>query len=218
MTVYQQAQQEGQDVVRAAILDAATHLLVTEGPVALTVRRISAEVGCSTKVIYTLFGGKDSLTEALWLEGFARVERRLLDLPEDRDSLARLRTGLQVYRAYALSESDYYRVMFQGAIAGFSPSPDALETAKRSFLILVEGVARCLEEGRLRGGTAEEIADVLWMAMHGAVSLEISGYFDEPMSSQRYRLLCDSVLTPFLPPDDLPSDDRPDDKLDERSA
>ncbi|MFI6630425.1 TetR/AcrR family transcriptional regulator [Nonomuraea fuscirosea] len=198
VTAYQQAQRQGQGVVRDVILDAAKRLLVGEGPGALTVRRISAEVGCSTKVIYTLFGGKDGLSEALWLEGFARFERRLLEVPAHDDPLARLHEGLAAYRDYALSEPDYYRVMFQGAMPGFKAGEESVRVAKRTFDLLVRGVAACLEAGVLRGGTAAEIADVLWMAMHGAVSLEISDFFDQGEAEQRYRLLCASVLTPFL--------------------
>lgn len=206
VSAYKQAQREGQGVVRAAILDAAKRLLIAEGPAALTVRRISGEVGCSTKVIYTLFGGKDGLSEALWLEGFARFERRLLAVPPNDDKIARLHEGLAVYREYALSEPDYYRVMFQGAMSGFKPGPEATQTAKRTFELLVSGVADCLEAGLLRGAEPAEIADMLWMAVHGAVSLEISGFFEEEEAEQRYRLLCTSVLTPFLAHDgrDIP--------------
>ncbi|GAA1708061.1 TetR/AcrR family transcriptional regulator [Nonomuraea bangladeshensis] len=247
-TAYQQAQREGQDVVRTAILDTATHLLVTEGPGALTVRRIAGEAGCSTKVIYTLFGGKDGLVEALWLEGFARFERRLRAAPksargerrlhaapEDEhdkrgehgkgdehgkriavdgplseppaDPLAELRAGLDAYRDYALAEPDYYRVMFQGAVPGFSPGPEAVAAARRSFELLVHAVRACLEHGLLRGGTAREIADLLWMAVHGAVSLEITGFFAAPEAARRYRALYAAVLAPFLLPPDLPDDE-----------
>ncbi|WP_214317461.1 TetR/AcrR family transcriptional regulator [Nonomuraea sediminis] len=205
MSVYQLAQREGQEVVRAAILDAATRLLVSEGAAALTVRRIAAEVGCSTKVIYTLFGGKDGLVEALWLEGFARFERRLsaeLDTGDPRERLLRLGG---VYRAYALEESDYYRVMFLGAVPGFTPSSEAVTAAKRTFQILVDCVAACLDCGALTGGAAEEIADLLWMAVHGASSLEISGYFEPPVAERRYQRLLLSVITPFLPDERNPS-------------
>ncbi|MFC4119706.1 TetR/AcrR family transcriptional regulator [Nonomuraea zeae] len=202
VSAYRQAQREGQDVVRAAVLDAAKRLLITEGPAALTVRRISGEVGCSTKVIYTLFGGKDGLSEALWLEGFARFERWLLEVPIEDDPLAQLHAGIAAYRAYALAERDYYRVMFEGAVPGFRPGPEAVRAAKRTFDLLIRCVARCLESGVLRGADAGEIADVLWMAMHGAVSLEISGHFDQAEAEQRYGLLCSSVLTPFLAPDE----------------
>jgi len=202
LTAYRQAQQEGQGVVRTAVLDAATHLLISKGPAALTVRGIAGEAGCSTKVIYTLFGGKDGLTEALWLDGFARFEQRLLAVPAEADALAALRAGIVAYRAYALDEPDYYRVMFQGAVPGFAPSPQAQRAARRTFRLLLTGVRRCLTEGRLRGASAVEITDVLWMAMHGAVSLELSGYFDRAEAERRYRLLWSSVLHPFLVPDE----------------
>ncbi|WP_327085683.1 TetR/AcrR family transcriptional regulator [Nonomuraea sp. NBC_01738] len=201
-TAYEQAQRAGQGAVRATILDAAGHLLVAEGPAALTVRRISSEVGCSTKVIYTLFGGKDGLVEALWLEGFARFERCLTEARTDPDPLVRLHEAGLAYRAYALREPDYYRVMFQGAVPGFTPSAQALAAAGRSFQILVTGVEECLAAGQLRGGSAREIADLLWMAVHGATSLEISGHLAEAIAEQRFTLLCIAVLSPFLPPPD----------------
>ncbi|NRQ40202.1 TetR/AcrR family transcriptional regulator [Nonomuraea sp. NN258] len=202
ITAYQQAQQQGQSAVRTALLDIAKHLLVTEGPAALTVRRISAEAGCSTKVIYTLFGGKDGLAEALWLEGFARLEQRLMRLPAESDLLSQLRAGLTAYRAHALAEPEYYRVMFLGALPGFVPGPETAAAAKRTLNMLIDGVQICLDAGVLRGATAVELAEVLWMAMHGAVSLELSGFFVPAEGEQRYELLCSSVLSPFLPTDE----------------
>ncbi|BCJ50317.1 hypothetical protein Asp14428_17920 [Actinoplanes sp. NBRC 14428] len=209
---YQRAQREGQSVVRAAILDAARNLLIGEGPAALTVRRISSEAGCSTKVIYTMFGGKDGLSEALWLEGFARLEQRLLAVPRGGDPLGRLTAVLDAYRAYALAEPDYYRVMFLGALPGFRAGEKAIGAVKHTFELLVAGVAACLEAGELAGGTAAEIADMLWMAAHGAVSLEIMSYFEEADASARYRLLCTSLLTPFLTatPRPTPAGPRPE--------
>lgn len=201
---YQQAQREGRSAVRTAVLGAARNLLISEGPTALTVRRIASEVGCSTKVIYTLFDGKDGISEALWLEGFARLEQRLLMVPRDSGPLDWLLGALDAYRAYALAEPDFYRVMFLGALPGFRADDEAVHAAKHTFELLVAGVAACLETGELAGGTATEIADVLWMAVHGAVSLEIMSYFEEAGASARYRLLRTSVLTPFLTADQRP--------------
>ncbi|MGW5684557.1 TetR/AcrR family transcriptional regulator [Nonomuraea sp. NPDC003754] len=198
MTAYSEAQQVGQEAVRAAILDATTHLLVAEGPGALTVRRISGAVGCSTKVIYTLFGAKEGLEEALWLEGFARFERALRTGRTSADPLTRLHECGAAYRAYALAEPEYYRVMFQGALPGFVPDAAALAAGRRAFDILYADVASCLEAGQLRGD-AQEIADLLWMAAHGATSLELSGHFGPVEAERRFVTLCASVLTPFLP-------------------
>lgn len=205
MTAYQEAQEAGQSAVRATILDAATHLLVAEGLAALTVRGISARVGCSTKVIYTMFGGKDGLIEALLLEGFGRFGQALTAVPENPDPLFRLGDLGVAYRAYALAEPDYYRVMFQTAVPGFRPTEAALMSIKSSFRILVDAVDACLQAGRLVGGDAREIADIIWMATHGAVSLEISGFFSAEEAERRFALLTISVLTPYLPPEERTS-------------
>ncbi|MDP9356610.1 MAG: TetR/AcrR family transcriptional regulator, partial [Chloroflexota bacterium] len=72
---YEAIQAEGQAALRRAILDEAILLLVEEGLQGLSLRRIAGAVGCSTTVLYTLFGGKSGIVEALWLEGFARLWR-----------------------------------------------------------------------------------------------------------------------------------------------
>ena len=72
-SAYARARQEGQLAVRRALLDAASRLLVEEGPQALSMRRVAAAAGCSTTVLYTLFGGKEGLADALYREGFARL-------------------------------------------------------------------------------------------------------------------------------------------------
>jgi AcrR family transcriptional regulator len=75
-------------------------------------------VGCSTTVLYTMFGGKEGLADALSREGFERLRCRLDRVP-DEDPLARLRALAHAYRANALAERAYYRVMFQRP----SPAP-----------------------------------------------------------------------------------------------
>jgi AcrR family transcriptional regulator len=87
---YELAQQQGQDVLRRTLLDVASRLLVGEDPQALTMRRVAATVGCSTTVLYTAFGSKDGLAEALFLEGFQRLRRRLEAVPSSGErTLAR---------------------------------------------------------------------------------------------------------------------------------
>ena len=75
VTNYQEERSRGREALRRGLLDAAGRLLVEEGPGALSMRRISRQVNCSTKVLYTMFGGKRELVEELWLEGFDRLRR-----------------------------------------------------------------------------------------------------------------------------------------------
>ncbi|KEQ53887.1 TetR/AcrR family transcriptional regulator [Sphingobium chlorophenolicum] len=71
--------------MRAVLLGAAAVLLSEEGPSALTVRRVADAVNASTKMIYTHFGGKDGLFDALYLHSFAGLMRAFEDQCDESD-------------------------------------------------------------------------------------------------------------------------------------
>ena len=50
-TPYRRAYESGRAAQRRLLLDAASRLLESEGPQALTMRRLAGEVGCSTSVL-----------------------------------------------------------------------------------------------------------------------------------------------------------------------
>jgi len=174
-SAYGQAYAAGRQAVRRLVLDVASRLLEAEGPEALTMRRIAAEVGCSTSVLYTMFGGKSGVAEGLWREGFERLRQAMKRVEAD-DPLGRLTALGHAYRSNALANRAYYAVMFQRPIPGFEPSAEAYADSLRPLHILVGAVADCLEAGVFRAADPTHVATVLWAAAHGAVSLELAGY------------------------------------------
>jgi AcrR family transcriptional regulator len=198
-TPYQLAQRSGQEALRRTLLDAASRLLVAEGPGALTMRRVAGAVGCSTTVLYTMFGAKEGLADALYREGFERLRRRLEAVADD-DPLARLGALAHAYRANALAERAYYGVMFQQAIPGFRPSAASLTAAGASLEVLAQGVRAAMDAGALRAGDPQPVAEVLWAAVHGVVSLELAGHFPGPeAAADRFQTLISAAIVPFLP-------------------
>jgi AcrR family transcriptional regulator len=196
---YQLAQRQGQDVLRRTLLDAASRLLVTQGPQALTMRRVAAAVGCSTTVLYTAFGSKDGLADALFREGFERLRHRLEAVASGDGPLARLRALAHAYRDSALESRSYYGVMFQQAIPGYRPSAASLAAAGASLEVLSDAVRACMDAGALRAGDPRAVAEVLWAAVHGAVSLELAGHFPDPqVAAERFRTLAAAAALPFL--------------------
>lgn len=196
-TPYQVAQRSGQEALRRTLLDAASRLLLAEGPGALTMRRVAGAVGCSTTVLYTMFGGKEGLADALYREGFERLRRRLEAVADD-DPLARLGALAHAYRANALAERAYYGVMFQQAIPGFRPSAASLAAAGASLEVLARAVRAAMDAGALRPGDPQPVAEVLWAAVHGVVSLELAGHFPDPATgADRYRSLASAAILPF---------------------
>jgi AcrR family transcriptional regulator len=138
-------------------------------------RRIALEIGSSTSVIYTMFGGKAGLAEALWREGFERLYAALAGVQGD-DPLSRLAAMGQAYRANALANPGYYSVMFSRPIPEFTPSAEGYAESLRPLQLLADAVAGCIEAGVFRDVDPAHAARVLWAAAHGPVSLELAGY------------------------------------------
>jgi AcrR family transcriptional regulator len=157
-----------------ALLEAASRLLSTEGPAALTVRRIAAEAGCSTMGVYSRFGGKDGVVDELYKEGVARLFAGM-DLVETGDPLEDLRRCGRNYRANALANGTHYMVVFGGAIPGFHPSAEAQVQSLAAFAQLAGRVRHVQEAGLLVDEPTEKVAELIWGTIHGHVMLELVG-------------------------------------------
>jgi AcrR family transcriptional regulator len=138
-------------------------VLQRDGATALTVRHIADEAGVSTTGIYTHFGGKNGLVEAIFLEGFESFDQALTPAYEAGDLEA---AGL-AYRTWALDNRTHYLVMFGRAVPDFEAGEEAKARATASFLVLRDMVA------------AREVDDPdaaayhLYAAVHGHVMLEL---------------------------------------------
>ena len=160
---------------RAELLAAASRLLAAEGPDALTVRRIAAEAGCSTMGVYSRFGGKDGIVEALYVEGFQALAAAMDAVTRTVDPLADLVDCGLAYRRFALAHPTSYTVMFERAVPGYEPSVEAAVIAWGTFERLVAQVQRALDAAAHPPGDAAEVAQRLWAMSHGWVSLELHG-------------------------------------------
>lgn len=159
---------------RDAILHAALRLLRAEGASGLSLRTITAEAGCSTTGVYTWFGGKDGLVEAIFVDGFTRFGDALRESVSGANGLADLMGQAMAYRTWALANPTHYKVMFGGLVPNFVPSPAAVVVSLQTFVMLSDNVARAQAEGSLAPGDPAEIAKHLWAAIHGYVSLEFA--------------------------------------------
>ncbi|MCA1740558.1 MAG: TetR/AcrR family transcriptional regulator [Actinobacteria bacterium] len=175
VTDYREERLRGREALRRGLLDVAGRLLVEEGPGALSMRRISRQVNCSTKVLYTLFGGKRELVEELWLEGFDRLCRSAEAVEHPGDPWAYVVAIGWAYRENALDNPNHYAVMFGRAVPGFEPSEEGLRRSESAFGVLVGAVEGCVEAGVVAPSAPRTVASVLWATVHGVVSLELAG-------------------------------------------
>ncbi|HYD61192.1 MAG TPA: TetR/AcrR family transcriptional regulator [Noviherbaspirillum sp.] len=202
---FRQAQEELRATLRQGMLDAATRLLTEEGPSAMTVRRVAEAVNCSTTLLYSLFGGKDGLANELYLEGFARLKDEFRaaseqatsrkEGKEDMSGLEPLKLHARVYHQYARRNPSYYMVMFGDAIAGFVPPVESRKQAWESLAVLIDTCDACMKSGALPPSNPTAAARLLWAAMHGAVSLELKGYY---LKTERADELFDAAVNAVL--------------------
>ena len=164
------------DARRTAVLEAAARLYVEEGPHGLSMRRVSAAAGGSTQLMYTLFGGKHGLADALYTEAFDRLARHMdeagfLDVElGDPERLVRTHRG---YRSFATNEPGFFSVMFGRVAPDFRPSAEARAAGRaKTFGRAVEAAQACLDAGTLKGDSALMLAGTCWAATHGLASLE----------------------------------------------
>ena len=178
--------------VEDGLLTAAEQILVNEGPAGLTVRKVAACAGVAPMGVYSRFQGKTGLLEALFVRGFDTLTA-MLGGATGADALARLRHAGLPYREFAITHPEHYRLMFERKHE-VDPGPAAQERAYASFGHLVDMVAAARSLRPLGLGTDIEVAQQLWSALHGAVSLELLGMlFDEDPSMSFERML-DAVL------------------------
>ncbi|NRQ35467.1 TetR/AcrR family transcriptional regulator [Nonomuraea sp. NN258] len=156
-------------LLREEILCAAEALLTEAGTEdALTVRAVAERAGVSTPSVYLHFADKDALVEAVCLRVWDELAR-LFRANAHGDPFAAMGRCGRAYARFALDHPVQYRVLMMRPSAG----PGVPPAARECFRLMVETVARCVEE-RVLEGDPETLALGLWSAVHGCVSLFIA--------------------------------------------
>jgi AcrR family transcriptional regulator len=154
---------------RETLLEAALRLLEEKGPGAVRVRDVAAAADLSTMGVYTHFGSKLGLLEELYLHGFRRLEERLEAVPAGRGRDELLAFAL-AYRAFALDNEALYGLMFERATPDFVPS----DASRLAGLSTFEMLAARIADWRPDFEAPASDAHLVWAAMHGLVSIELS--------------------------------------------
>ena len=163
------------DALRVRLLEQAVRTLSEDGPEGLRLRRLAADVDTSTTAVYSLFGGKPGLLQALFDEAFARFGRRLSEVEFTGDPRGDMMALGLAYRANALAEPHFYQVMFGQVGNAVTPSEESRAQAESTFQPLVGAVARAIEAGQVRDADPVVVATTMWATLHGLVSLELRG-------------------------------------------
>jgi len=163
--------------LREKIITTAARLLGTEG--AVSARTLAHELGTSTMVVYTHFGGMDELTRQVMRRGFDGFATELDRGAVTDDAVADWMTYLWNYRRFALREPHLYAVMFGPRLAAFNlGDPGDREAARSTFVSLLRRIHACVNAGRWQVPDVTTAGDAIWSGVHGHTTLELTGFFD----------------------------------------
>jgi AcrR family transcriptional regulator len=177
------------------------------GPTALSLNGIAKAMGMSGPALYRYFASRDELLATLVTESYEDMARTLeaaAAAVHDKPAETRLRTTMNAYRDWARSSPHRYRLVFGSTYGSGELDPDRIiPAAARSMALLLAGLAdldpatpapkvdspalrRELRRwGKVRAGDQTSDPGVLllgliaWSRMHGIVSLEIEGFYDQ---------------------------------------
>ncbi len=162
------------DPVRGELVDAAIRLLATDGAESLVLRRVAAAAHVSTMCVYSRFGDKFGLMNAVYACGFERLAEAMSGAAGAEDPMGRLIDLGVAYRRFALSNPSLYSLMFE-KIGGFDPSPELRSTTpRRSLDPILDAMSEAVGQGAIGSESPGAAAYTFWSAAHGSVSLELT--------------------------------------------
>jgi AcrR family transcriptional regulator len=161
------------------IVQTARDLAEAEGWAAVTTRRLAELIEFSQPVLYTHFAGKDAIIAVVAERGFAQLAEELArgraEWPDDP-----VHAAASAYVGFADANPAVYDGMFSRATGLPFATPDASAPIQEAYAEMRATVAP------YAGDTNPDIlAEVLWCALHGLVTLTRDGRLSEGNHKER---------------------------------
>ncbi len=180
LKTYQEVRLQNTENLRKIVVDAAAAILQEEGPEAVTVRKVSQKMGCSTKIIYSLFVNKEGLAQQLYLEGCKLLARRFEEVTPSSDPLQHLLDLGEAFWQFGQDHTSYYKLMFGGAFAEFKPDAESMQGTMTAISRLLILISTAQQQGQI--SDEEEtgtIVSTIWASLHGVIHLYMSGFLGD---------------------------------------
>ena len=166
--------------LRERILATARELVLRKGFAELSIRKLADAIGYAPGTIYLYFTNRDEIVREICLRGFAELFEQMKSAADVVDPRERLAGLLRAYANFAVNNPETYRLSFM-------EDPKFTKEMFRSARLEREGgpgwqafgavvkALRDLKQGSkvARGENENLLAEVLWTAVHGVVSLKL---------------------------------------------
>ncbi len=164
---------EHDDRTAAALLTAAERIVQDDGLDALSVRGVAAEVGTTTRAVYSLFGSKDGLVSALGAQAFELLRDGLEALPATGDPRADLVEAGLMFRSFALEHPALFSIGMRYTVAAVEPWLEVRRVSYATLELLRRRVAQL--DGSLGGRTVDDATTQFHALCEGLATVELRG-------------------------------------------
>jgi AcrR family transcriptional regulator len=162
--------------MRESLRAEAERIVAEHGLAGLSVRAVAEAAHTTTRAVYSTFGSKDGLIDALAQTAFEFLHTEIEKLAETDDPIRdAVDMAVKVFRRLALDHPVLYRIAFQRVVPSLRAGPDVTAARQRAFAQL-QGKIRRLEKAGVLGGTSLDEATVAIEAMmEGLANAELRG-------------------------------------------
>ena len=182
--------------VESSLLRAGDAVLRREGLAGVTVRAVAAEAGVAPMGVYSRFGSKDGLVDALLIRAIDDF-RAAVGVGEEPDPAVRLKAAGLRYREWALANRQHYEAIFLARVG--LGSDRVAEASMKAFGELLSRVEYAMARGVIRQDDVLEIAQQIWSMSHGAIALELHDLVLSSDAAATYAALMDTCIRAFAP-------------------
>lgn len=178
---------ERHEETRQEILGAAWDTVRADGVAALSLRGLARTVGMEPQSLYSYFGSKHAIYDAMFAEANRELLARFEAMPPVEDPVDALRLTAHTFVAFCVEDPARYQLLFQRTIPGFEPSEESYAVARR---VLDRGMAELARAGITRPDRFD-----LWTGLiAGLIAQQLA---NEP-GGRRWVGLLDEVIDMFL--------------------
>ena len=198
---------EHDEATRELLRAAAERIVAEKGLEALSVRAVADAARTTTRAVYSTFGSKDELVDALAQTAFEFLHTEIGKLPETKDPRNDLvDMAIKVFRRLALEHPVLYRIAFQRVAPAFRAGPGVTAARQRAFAQLQGKIRRLERGGHLGRVSLHEATIAIEAMMEGLANAELRGatlpILSPGKEKQAWRRALSTLIRGFRSADD----------------
>jgi AcrR family transcriptional regulator len=178
----------GPEPTYSRIYQRALAILESEGPQAVSMRRIAKEVGITPMAIYHHFPSREILLDKVVDTEFERLAEFFRAPVKGSSAAARIVHVMDGYMDYALAHPRIFDYVFASPRPGARRFPEDFRARRSPTLnVTADALAGWMKDGELKRDDVWEVAMELWAGVHGYLALYRGGRFN--LTENEFRKL-----------------------------